>query len=61
MSENVSDYNYYHHEVDNSWIAFGQAFLYILYALAILFGIPCNVFVLYRMIRLAMKSNEVYK
>ncbi|CAD5217548.1 unnamed protein product [Bursaphelenchus xylophilus] len=41
-------------------LVFGMAFGYILYAVAILFGIPCNVFVLYRMTKLAMKSQEVY-
>lgn len=34
---------------------------YILYAIAVLFGIPCNAFVLYRMVRLARRYNELYK
>lgn len=34
---------------------------YIFYSAAILIGIPCNVFVLYRMCRLSRKCADVYR
>lgn len=34
---------------------------YVLYGVAIIFGIPCNVFVLFRMHRLAKRYSEVFR
>ncbi|VDN24839.1 unnamed protein product [Cylicostephanus goldi] len=34
---------------------------YVLYTAAIVIGIPCNAFVLYRMCRLSRKCSDMYR
>ena len=66
---NVIDYDHIY-EVVNSVndepqvsirFAVGMALGYILYGVAIIFGIPCNVFVLYRMYKFAKYCREVFR
>lgn len=42
-------------------VAVFMALGYVLYGVAIIFGIPCNAFVLFRMHRLAKRYSEVFR
>ncbi|TMS35481.1 hypothetical protein L596_002877 [Steinernema carpocapsae] len=46
--------------ISSSMLSLLMVFGYILYAIVIIFGVPCNLFVLFRMQRLAKECSEVY-
>lgn len=46
---------------DSYVLVIGMVFCYFLYGLAIVIGIPLNLLVIYRMIRLSTKLTDFYK
>ncbi|KAE9553548.1 hypothetical protein FO519_003241 [Halicephalobus sp. NKZ332] len=60
VSYEILDSDVIQEEQFSSLFVIGMAVGYILYGVAIIFGIPCNGFVLYRMTRFAKHSGEVF-